>query len=45
MQQALEPYEQDVARRLSLGLTDAAQTIALGVLDGLRVREGSYDGE
>jgi hypothetical protein len=45
VEQALEPYERDVARRLSLGLTDAAQTIALGVLDGLRACEGSYDGD
>jgi hypothetical protein len=45
VQQALEPYERDVARRLALGLTDAAQTIALGVLDGLRACEGSYDGD
>jgi hypothetical protein len=45
VEQALEPYERDVARRLSLGLTDAAQAVALGVLDGLRACEGSYDGD
>lgn len=43
--EALEPYKQDITRRLSLGFTGAAREIALGVLDGLAACEGDYDGD
>ncbi|GGJ53085.1 hypothetical protein [Streptomyces brasiliensis] len=45
VEDALRPYQDDVTRRLGLGLTDAARAIALGVLDGLHSCEGSYDGD
>jgi hypothetical protein len=45
VEEALEPYEQDIARRLGLGFTGAAREIALGVLDGLAACEGDYDGD
>lgn len=38
-------YEADVRRRLELGLIDAAEAVALGVLDGLDASEGDYDGD
>ena len=43
MEQAIEPFEEDARRRLRLGLTEAAQAVALGVLDGLEACKGSYD--
>jgi hypothetical protein len=43
--EALEPYKQDITRRLGLGFTGAAREIALGVLDGLAACEGDYDGD
>ncbi|MEU9190461.1 hypothetical protein AB0D14_39280 [Streptomyces sp. NPDC048484] len=42
---ALQPYKDDVTRRLRLGLSDAARAVALGIIDGLRACEGSYDGD
>jgi hypothetical protein len=45
VEEALEPYKQDIARRLGLGFTGAAREIALGVLDGLAACEGEYDGD
>lgn len=45
VEQAVAPFEEDVRRRLGLGLTGAAQAVALGVLDGLESCEGSYDGD
>jgi hypothetical protein len=45
VEQAIEPFEEDARRRLRLGLTEAAQALALGVLDGLEACEGSYDGD
>jgi hypothetical protein len=41
----IEQYEADVRRRLALGMTDAAEAVALGVLDGLDACEGDYDGD
>lgn len=34
----------DVRRRLALGVLDAAEAVALGVLEGLDACEGDYDG-
>jgi hypothetical protein len=45
IQPVIEQYEADVRRRLELGMTDAAEAVALGVLDGLDACEGEYDGE
>ncbi|SRR5579875_3907206 len=45
VEQAIEPFGEDARRRLRLGLTEAAQAVALGVLDGLEACEGSYDGD
>ncbi|MER5970426.1 hypothetical protein ABT112_11945 [Streptomyces sp. NPDC002055] len=41
----IERYEADVRRRLALGMPDAAEAVALGVLDGLDACEGDYDGD
>ncbi|WP_457462046.1 hypothetical protein [Streptomyces sp. TE5632] len=41
----IEKYEVDVRRRLELGMLDAAEAVALGVLDGLDACEGEYDGD
>ncbi|MBC9727519.1 hypothetical protein [Streptomyces sp. TRM68367] len=41
----IEQYEADVRRRLELGMTDAAEAVALGVLDGLDACEDDYDGD
>ncbi|UYB41886.1 hypothetical protein SLV14_004692 [Streptomyces sp. Je 1-4] len=41
----IEQYEADVRRRLALGMPDAAEAVALGVLDGLDACEGDYDGD
>jgi hypothetical protein len=35
IERVLDPYEADVRRRLALGMLDAAEAVALGVLDGL----------
>ncbi|MFE7748672.1 hypothetical protein [Streptomyces sp. NPDC057428] len=43
--EALEPYKQDITRRLGLGFTGAAREIALGVLDGLAACEGYHEGD
>ncbi|WP_234383205.1 hypothetical protein [Streptomyces dysideae] len=45
VEEALEPYKQDITRRLGLGLTGAAREIALGLLDALAACEGDYDGD
>lgn len=45
VEQAIAPFEEDVRRRLRLGLTEAAEAVALGVLDGLEACEGAYDGD
>ncbi|MFT9474490.1 hypothetical protein [Streptomyces sp. 11-1-2] len=37
--------ETDVRRRLALGVLDAAEAVALGVLEGLDACEGDYDGD
>ncbi|MFC5854068.1 hypothetical protein ACFPZI_20340 [Streptomyces chlorus] len=41
----IEQYEADVRRRLELGMLDAAEAVALGVLDGLDACGGDYDGD
>ncbi|WPB90891.1 hypothetical protein [Streptomyces malaysiensis] len=41
----IEQHEADVRRRLALGMPDAAEAVALGVLDGLDACEGDYDGD
>ncbi|MDJ0343079.1 hypothetical protein QMK19_24530 [Streptomyces sp. H10-C2] len=41
----IEQYETDVRRRLELGMTDAAEAVGLGVLDGLDACEGDYGGD
>ncbi|MFI2260651.1 hypothetical protein [Streptomyces tubercidicus] len=41
----IEPYETDVRRRLTLDMPEAAEAVALGVLDGLNGCEGDYDGD
>jgi hypothetical protein len=41
----IEQYETDVRRRLELGMTDSAEAVGLGVLDGLDACEGDYDGD
>ncbi|MER6526796.1 hypothetical protein [Streptomyces sp. NPDC001508] len=41
----IERHEADVRRRLALGMPDAAEAVALGVLDGLDACEGDYDGD
>lgn len=41
----IEQYEADVRRRPALGMPDAAEAVALGVLDGLDACEGDYDGD
>jgi hypothetical protein len=45
IQPVVERYEADVRRRLELGMPDAAEAVALGVLDGLDACEGDYDGD
>ncbi|MEV0693635.1 hypothetical protein [Streptomyces sp. NPDC050388] len=45
IQPVIEQYEADVRRRLELGMLDAAEAVALGVLDGLDACEGEYDGD
>lgn len=41
----VERYEADVRRRLEWGMLDAAEAVALGVLDGLDACEGDHDGD
>ncbi|MGP3733090.1 hypothetical protein ACTWJ9_07690 [Streptomyces sp. GDS52] len=41
----VERYEADVRRRLEWGMPDAAEAVALGVLDGLDACEGGHDGD
>lgn len=44
----LAPFEEDVRRRLALGFMDAAEAVALGMLDGLDAcdgEDGEYDGD
>lgn len=45
VEDAIEPYIQDLRRRLELGLHQAAQAVGAGVVAGLRACEGSYAGD
>lgn len=45
IEEALQPFLDDLSRRLSLGMTEAAREIGLGLLRGLAdCREGAADG-
>jgi hypothetical protein len=45
VEDAVNPFLDDLRRRLTLGMTAAAQAVGQGILDGLRVCEGQYDGD
>jgi hypothetical protein len=45
VEDAIEPYVQDLRRRLKLGLHQAAQAVGAGIIAGLRACEGTYDGD
>lgn len=42
VQEALEPYLDDIARRLALGMTAPAHQVAAGVLAGLHACDGEH---
>lgn len=45
VQEALEPYLDDIARRLALGMTAPAHQVAAGVLAGLHACDGEHGGD
>ena len=45
VQEALEPYLDDIARRLALGMTMPAHQVAAGVLAGLYACDGQHGGD
>jgi len=45
VQEALEPYLDDIARRLAMGMTAPAHQVAAGVLAGLHACDGEHGGD
>lgn len=45
VQETLEPYLDDIARRLALGMAASAHQVAAGVLAGLRACDGEHGGD